>query len=316
MIRFDMSEFREEHSDARLFGAPPGYVGYEAGGELTKAVKQNPFSIVLFDEIEKAAPRIWDKFLQILGDGRLTDGKGETVSFTQSIIVFTSNLGITADPVDTDYARIQRDANIKSNNANIEQLESKIKSCQDDEDKRKLVKELYRKYLDKACQEGLTCDIRNDFLFFCFKELGVNDEDEAFNKFVAECVRTRIQRYFENIGRREVLGRIGDDNILVFNFMSSNTAVSIAKASIKKFKKYLKNEHDSQLDLDISEQAEQFILNEVQKSEVLNLGGRGIVTCVEKLISVPVGEFLFENNGVKLSAIMNYKYGKLMLEMR
>ena len=129
-------------------------------------------------------------------------------------------------------------------------------------------------------------------------------------------MKSRIQRYFENIGRREVLGRIGDDNILVFNFMSPNTAVSIAKGTIKKFKKYLKNEHDSQLDLEISEQAEQFILNEVQKSETLNLGGRGIVSCVEKLISVPVGEFLFENSDVKLSAIMNYKYGKLMISLR
>lgn len=316
MIRFDMSEFREEHSDARLFGAPPGYVGYEAGGELTKAVKQNPFSIVLFDEIEKAAPRIWDKFLQILGDGRLTDGKGETVSFTQSIIIFTSNLGITADSVDTDYARMQRDTSIKSNNASIEQLENKIKSCQEETEKQKPVKDLYKKYLDKACLEGLTCDIRNDFLFKCYKELDVNDEEEAFNKFVSECVKSRIQRYFENIGRREVLGRIGDDNILVFNFMSPNTAVSIAKGTIKKFKKYLKNEHDSQLDLEISEQAEQFILNEVQKTETLNLGGRGIVSCVEKLISVPVGEFLFENSDVKLSAIMNYKYGKLMISLR
>lgn len=316
MIRFDMSEFREEHSDARLFGAPPGYVGYEAGGELTKAVKQNPFSIVLFDEIEKAAPRIWDKFLQILGDGRLTDGKGETVSFTQSIIVFTSNLGITADSVDTDYARLQRDASIKTNNASIEQLESKIKACQDDAEKKKLVKDLYKKYLDKACLEGLTCDVRNDFLFTCHNELDVKAVDDAFNKFVAECVRLRIQRYFENIGRREVLGRIGDENILVFNFISPENAVGIAKNSIEKFKKYLKDVHDSQLELEISEQAEQFILNEVQKPETLNLGGRGIVSCVEKLISIPVGEFLFENSGVKLSAIMNYKYGKLLISLR
>jgi ATP-dependent Clp protease ATP-binding subunit ClpA len=93
-IRFDMSEFSQEHTNQRLIGAPPGYVGYETGGELTNAVKQNPFSVILFDEIEKAHPRILDIFLQILDDGRLTSAKGETVYFSESIIIFTSNLGV------------------------------------------------------------------------------------------------------------------------------------------------------------------------------------------------------------------------------
>ena len=93
-IRFDMSEYGQSHSDQKLLGAPPGYVGYEAGGQLTNAVKNNPFSILLFDEIEKAHPSILDKFLQILEDGRMTDGQGNTVYFSESIIIFTSNLGI------------------------------------------------------------------------------------------------------------------------------------------------------------------------------------------------------------------------------
>lgn len=95
-IRFDMSEYAQENSDQKLIGAPPGYVGYEEGGQLTNAVKEKPFSIILFDEIEKAAkpnPRILDIFLQILEDGRLTDSKGETVYFSESVIIFTSNLG-------------------------------------------------------------------------------------------------------------------------------------------------------------------------------------------------------------------------------
>jgi ATP-dependent Clp protease ATP-binding subunit ClpA len=95
-IRFDMSEYAQENSDQKLIGAPPGYVGYEEGGQLTNAVREKPFSIILFDEIEKAAkpnPRILDIFLQILEDGRLTDSKGETVYFSESIIIFTSNLG-------------------------------------------------------------------------------------------------------------------------------------------------------------------------------------------------------------------------------
>ncbi len=93
-IRFDMSEYSKEHTDQRLIGAPPGYVGYDAGGQLTNAIKQNPFSIVLFDEIEKAHPRILDVFLQILDEGRLTSGRGETVYFNECIIIFTSNLGV------------------------------------------------------------------------------------------------------------------------------------------------------------------------------------------------------------------------------
>ncbi|CAH1387716.1 AAA family ATPase [Candidatus Nitrotoga sp. M5] len=93
-IRFDMSEFSAEHSDQRLIGAPPGYIGYDVGGELTNAVREKPFSVLLFDEIEKAHPRVLDKFLQILDDGVLTSGRGDRVYFSEALIVFTSNLGI------------------------------------------------------------------------------------------------------------------------------------------------------------------------------------------------------------------------------
>lgn len=92
-IRFDMSEYQQPQSDQRLLGAPPGYVGYEAGGQLTNAVRERPFSILLFDEIEKAHPSIMDKFLQILEDGRMTDGQGNIIYFSETIIIFTSNLG-------------------------------------------------------------------------------------------------------------------------------------------------------------------------------------------------------------------------------
>ncbi len=92
-IRFDMSEYNLEHSDQKLIGAPPGYVGHEAGGQLTNAVKEKPFSILLFDEIEKAHTKILDKFLQILEDGRLTSSKGELIDFSETFIIFTSNIG-------------------------------------------------------------------------------------------------------------------------------------------------------------------------------------------------------------------------------
>lgn len=100
LVRFDMSEYGEENSDQKLFGAPPGYVGYGQGGQLTNAIRANPFSILLFDEIEKADTSIMDKFLQILEDGRMTDGQGNTVYFSECMIFFTSNIGTYRNELD------------------------------------------------------------------------------------------------------------------------------------------------------------------------------------------------------------------------
>jgi len=93
MVRIDMSEFMEPHSVARLIGAPPGYVGYEEGGVLTEAVRRRPYSVILFDEIEKAHRDVFNVLLQVLDDGRLTDGQGRTVDFKNTVIIMTSNLG-------------------------------------------------------------------------------------------------------------------------------------------------------------------------------------------------------------------------------
>ncbi len=93
MVRIDMSEYREQHTASRLFGAPPGYVGYEQGGQLTEQVRRRPYSLVLFDEIEKAHPDVWNALLQLLDDGRLTDGQGRIVNFRHTVIVMTSNVG-------------------------------------------------------------------------------------------------------------------------------------------------------------------------------------------------------------------------------
>jgi len=121
-LRFDMSEFSSEHSGDRLIGAPPGYVGYEVGGELTNAVRQQPFRVVLFDEIEKAHPRILDKFLQILEDGRLTDGRGVTTYFSECVLIFTSNLGVSV--VDPETGR--REPNIAPDDP-YDTIESTVK---------------------------------------------------------------------------------------------------------------------------------------------------------------------------------------------
>jgi ATP-dependent Clp protease ATP-binding subunit ClpB len=93
MVRLDMSEYQEKHTVSRMIGAPPGYIGHDEGGQLTEAVRRRPYSVVLFDEIEKAHPDVWSVLLQVLDDGRLTDGKGRTVDFKNVVIVMTSNVG-------------------------------------------------------------------------------------------------------------------------------------------------------------------------------------------------------------------------------
>ncbi|MDX3067194.1 AAA family ATPase, partial [Streptomyces sp. ND04-05B] len=110
MIRIDMSEYSEKHSVARLVGAPPGYIGYEEGGQLTEAVRRRPYSVVLLDEVEKAHPEVFDILLQVLDDGRLTDGQGRTVDFRNTILILTSNLGsqYLVDPVTTEAEKKQQ----------------------------------------------------------------------------------------------------------------------------------------------------------------------------------------------------------------
>jgi len=107
MVRIDMSEYAEKHSVARLVGAPPGYVGYEEGGQLTEAVRRRPYSVILLDEVEKAHPDVFDVLLAVLDDGRLTDGQGRTVDFRNAILILTSNLGssVIADPMLSEEQR-------------------------------------------------------------------------------------------------------------------------------------------------------------------------------------------------------------------
>ncbi len=114
IVRLDMSEYMEKYSVSRLIGAPPGYVGYEEGGQLTEAVRRKPYSVVLFDEIEKAHPDVFNVLLQVLDDGRITDSQGRTVDFKNTIIIMTSNLG-------SDYLLegIDREGNITENAKNM-----------------------------------------------------------------------------------------------------------------------------------------------------------------------------------------------------
>jgi ATP-dependent Clp protease ATP-binding subunit ClpB len=118
MTRIDMSEYQEKHTVSRLVGAPPGYVGYDEGGQLTEAVRRKPYSVVLLDEIEKAHPDVWNILLQVLDDGRLTDNKGRVVNFKNTIIIMTSNIG----------SHLIQDAFEKINEKNVEEITDKAKT--------------------------------------------------------------------------------------------------------------------------------------------------------------------------------------------
>ncbi len=269
MIRFDMSEFSAEHTDSRLFGAPPGYVGYEAGGELTQAIKQNPFSIILFDEIEKANGKILDKFLQILGDGRLTDGKGETVYFSDSIIIFTSNCGITGTGWPTQDLE----------GAMLEQ----INKCSEEND----IESMLALKVQCALYSGIKAQSMDDEIFITDGRF----DAKLFYSYIKASVKSGVKTYFEQrLGRPELLGRIGEDNIVVYNFMTKDTAPLVAKKTVKDFRTFLKRKYN--IELIISPEVDEFILEKITNYDVLNLGARGIVMTTENILKNPIAEYL------------------------
>ena len=197
-IRFDMSEFSESHADQKLFGAPPGYVGYEAGGQLTNAIKEKPFSILLFDEIEKAHPSIMDKFLQILEDGRMTDGQGNTVYFSETLIIFTSNLGITSQYVDAN-GREKREQLVFPSES-YEEIEPKVLNAIKDHFKPEvlnrignniIVYDFIRPEASKAIVKGQISKI--------------NARVEKQNKISIEVSEEVLAFYYELANRNEVL---------------------------------------------------------------------------------------------------------------
>ncbi|MDE7164330.1 MAG: AAA family ATPase [Clostridiales bacterium] len=213
MKRFDMSEFRQDHSDARLFGAPPGYVGFEAGGELTEYVKQNPFSLVLFDEIEKACGSIMDKFLQILSDGRLTDGQGETVDFSNTIIIMTSNAGIK-DPRDGSPMFTVSDDD-KMTTVNIDRMRDE----------------------ENAYLERIGAGDDTDYTNLVFKKCDSNPDGVdyiALDNELKGILYDNLKIHFRSVLHRpELFGRI-KESIICYNYIAADAARDIALQYIDK----------------------------------------------------------------------------------
>lgn len=223
-IRFDMSEFSSEASEARLIGSPPGYIGSDAGGELTNAIQQRPFTVVLFDEIEKAHPRILDKFLQILEDGRLTSGTGSTVHFGETLIVFTSNLGVYRRDPATD------------------QME-----CLVPREPRMAHREFERRIIDSVRQHFTT-----------------------------------------QLGRPEILNRIGENNIVVFEYITDEVSDLLVDKFIGNVVTNV--EQQTGVVLRVFEQVRQVLRDHARRG--LDFGGRGVSTAVETMFVNPLGRHL------------------------
>ncbi|MBQ5543623.1 MAG: ATP-dependent Clp protease ATP-binding subunit [Mycoplasmataceae bacterium] len=218
LIRFDMSEYNHEESDQKLIGAAPGYVGYDAGGQLTNAVKEKPFCILLFDEIEKAHNKILDKFLQILEDGRLTSSQGETIDFSETLIIFTSNIGT-----------------------------SQIKDI------------------------------------------------TANNEIIHQQFINAVKDYFKNnLKRPEILNRIGEKNIIPFDFITNDQILDeILNMKLSNIIKKLKEE--KYIDLRINQPDKEYLFEKIKNKYDRSMGGRGLMEKLETNFVDDLSEFIFVN---------------------
>ena len=242
MIRFDMSEYSEEHQQARLIGAPPGYIGFDQGGQLTNAILEKPFSVVLFDEIEKAHGRILDKFLQILDEGRLTDGMGRTVYFSEAILIFTSNLG-TAPRVTAASAAIG----------------------------------------GAALSDSLSAISNMEQRYAHLAELTYDELCEHF--------RSEVKDFFVNrLGRPEILNRIGEDNILVFNFLKDDDAKNrIVDQQIENLRRWLTEKY--RVSVFCTKAFKQLLMTHPNGFE--RNGARGVRNLLNRFLLNPLAEQLF-----------------------
>ncbi|MEI7988466.1 MAG: AAA family ATPase [Chloroflexota bacterium] len=231
LVRVDMSEYREQHTVSRLFGAPPGYVGYEEGGQLTEAVRRRPYRVILFDEIEKAHPEVWNALLQILDDGRLTDGQGRMVNFRNTVLIMTSNLG-------TEYVRQSGSLGFLQSSPNSEARQSHDKIM-------KVLKDTFRPEFINRIDEIITfsplskedmykiVDLRFAEVQLRLKEQGMTVElsnaartwlaDEGYDPaFGARPLRRALQKHIESPLSMEILSNKFNSSSTLFVDVSEN----------------------------------------------------------------------------------------------
>ncbi|MED7953022.1 AAA family ATPase [Streptomyces sp. BE303] len=253
-IRFDMSEFAEEHARDRLIGAPPGFVGHDAGGELTNAVRANPMSVLLFDEIDKANPRLFDLFLQILEDGRLTDGRGATVYFTECVLIFTSNLGITATVV-AEQSRDGGRAAAENSGPGGEPVPQAGEPAQ-----------------AAPARSGRRQLTRHDDPVIVRQALR-----EAFDTFFNDQIR-----------RPELRNRFGD-NFIPMDFMQEKWVPQILDKAIASVAGRIRDVHGAELT--VADDAWEVL--RVEATRRLDHGGRGVLTAVESALVNPLAKEVF-----------------------
>ncbi|MDH7576946.1 MAG: AAA family ATPase [Bacillota bacterium] len=256
-IRFDMSEYALEHADQKLLGAPPGYVGYEEGGQLTNKVKESPFSVLLFDEIEKAHPKILDKFLQILEDGRMTDGKGETVYFSESIIIFTSNIGAYTDTPAGDGVVIRK--------PNVLPYSWRCRECG-------------QSFIEEDMPASCDC--------------GAADFEKMQTPYsqVKERILKAVEEHFKfKLGRPEIYNRIGN-NFVVFDYIRPEVADLIIDKILDGITGKMAEQKN--LRLEFARPVRDFLRERAFNN--VELGGRGIGNLIETTLVNPLAGEIFD----------------------
>jgi DNA polymerase III delta prime subunit len=254
-IRFDMSEYGAPHADQRLMGAPPGYVGYEAGGQLTNRVGANPFSVLLFDEIDKAHPSILDKFLQILEDGRMTDGRGVTVYFTEAVIIFTSNLGA-----------ISQDREGKRR-ANIKPTCWTCPRCADAEP------------LFEPAERCPACGIP-----------GLVQVETPYPTIEAKVLRSIREEFTLRLGRPELLNRFGN-NFIVFDYIRPAILREIVEMNLGRLGRELAERR--RIRLEWTQQVVDQIVELTGRD--LEMGARGVCNRIETALVNPLSVHIFDH---------------------
>ncbi len=265
--RFDMSEYSSQHADQKLLGAPPGYVGYESGGQLTNKIKEQPFSVLLFDEIEKAHPSILDKFLQILEDGRMTDGKGETVYFSESVIIFTSNIGTYVEKTARDENnRIVGNDRVR----NIYPTGMKCKKCG---------------FIEMSVDNPEVCGK---------EKCGGRDFEKVETPYslIKKKIMDAISEHFNySLKRPEILNRLGD-NFVVFDYIRPPVMKLIIESILNKIKDEVYEKHV--INISFSDEVKDWILKKA--SENIEHGGRGVGNNIEKVIVNPLARKLWDED--------------------
>jgi ATP-dependent Clp protease ATP-binding subunit ClpC len=305
MIRFDMSEFMERHTVAKLIGSPPGYIGYNEGGQLTEAVRRKPFSLILFDEVEKAHPDIFNLLLQVLDDGRLTDAKGKTIDFTNTIIIMTSNLG--SQYIETALNKEKKDEKeenysvslgstieVEEEDTKNKFLENvKIKLQNERKDSSKKLKEVPLEY--QSLEEDL---VGLSFSKLLSERDKKKQYDEEYEK-IKELVNNEIKNFF----RPEFINRI--DDIVIFDKLRKEEVAEICTIMLKDLSNQMREDNAF---LFVEDNAKKFVVDEGYNPVY---GARPLRRSISQHIQSKIANATLETPLLTLKRLVMIKYDEV-----